>query len=148
MNIVIDKLSPWSALAKLLKYSVAKVSIVCASLCVLGLFSHTALANRFDPPSLKLPLESFDSRIESNIFNVDFLVSHVVNNSRKIVRETEEIGDTAINTVNSIQNTSIIRNNSNSDSVSAGSVLIPVGTRANTIIIINQNEGDSIAIQR
>jgi len=77
-----------------------------------------------------------------------FLVSHVVNNSRKIVRETEEIGDTAINTVNSIQNTSIIRNNSNSDSVSAGSVLIPVGTRANTIIIINQNEGDSIAIQR
>lgn len=119
-----------------------KASIVCMFLLF---YSSISFASRFNPPSLKLPLQEFDSRIEGNIFNVDFLLAHIINNGRKTVRETGEIVDSVENL---LQNTAIFTNSNDTGSAAAGSVIIPPGTSADTIIILNQNEGDSIAIQR
>lgn len=104
-------------------------------------------ADRFDPPSLKLELAEFDQRANGNIFNVDFLLAHIINNTRKTIREVGEITGTVDDI---LQNTAVFTNaSSGADSgTSAGSVIIPPGTTADTIIIINQNEGDSIAIDR
>lgn len=102
-------------------------------------------ADRFDPPSLKLAIAEFDNRANGNIFNVDFLLAHVINNSRKTIREVGEITGAVDNI---LQNTAVFTNSTEMDGTSAGSVIVPTGTTANTIIIINQNEGDSIAIHR
>ncbi len=119
-----------------------KTSIVCVFLLF---FSSVSFANRFNPPSLDFPLQEFDSRIDGNIFNVDFLIAHIVNNGRKTVRETGEI----INSLEDLlQDTAIFTNSNDTGTPAAGSVIIPPGTSADTIIILNQNEGDSIAIQR
>lgn len=131
--------------SRLLRLSKIHKSIVCALVLMLGLSANMSLANRFDPPSLKLHLQDFDSRIDGGIFNVDFLLAHIINNGRKTVREVGEITDTAEAL---LQNTAIFTNNSGTGSAAAGSVIIPPGTTADTIIILNQNEGDSIAIQR
>jgi len=112
---------------------------------IIGATSNIASANRFDPPSLKLELENFDSRIDGGIFNVDFLLAHIINNGRKTVREVGEFTDGA---QAELQNTAVFTNNTGVNGPSAGSVIIPPGTSADTIIILNQNEGDSIAIQR
>jgi hypothetical protein len=109
------------------------------------LLPSSANADRFDPPSLKLPLLEFDQRASGNIFNTDFLLAHIINNTRKTIREVGEITDAADDI---LQNTAVFTNNSGVDVAAAGSVIIPPGTTADTIIIINQNEGDSIAIQR
>ena len=103
----------------------------------------TASANRFDPPSLKLPLYNFDQRVDSDQFNVDFLLAHIINNSRKTVREVGELVDISESI---LLNTAVFTNET--AGTTAGSVVIPPGTTADTIIILNQNEGDSIAIQR
>ena len=108
----------------------------------------TASADRFDPPSINAPLLDFKSRLEGNIFNVDFLLAHVINNAKKTVRETGEIVDSAQSILN---DTAIFTNTIStptSGGTNAGSIVIPPGTTADTIIIINQIDGDSIAIQR
>jgi hypothetical protein len=130
---------------KQIKLSKVKTSTACILYLSLATLSNAALAGRFDPPSLKQPLNDFDSRIDSSLFNVDFLLAHIVNNSRKTIREVGEITDTVEGL---LQDTTVFTNNSGTDSASAGSVIIPPGTTADTIIILNQNEGDSIAIQR
>ncbi|MEB8432327.1 hypothetical protein OO007_08810 [Cocleimonas sp. KMM 6892] len=137
--------TPKTEFINLSRFSKIKISIVSTIVFTIGIFSTPALAGRFDPPSLKLPLENFDSRIDSSLFNVDFLLAHIVNNSRKTVREVGEITDTVEGL---LQDTAIFTGSTGTDSASAGSVIIPPGTTADTIIILNQNEGDSIAIQR
>lgn len=108
-----------------------------------------ALAERFDPPSLTLPLQNFDSRLTGSQINVDFIFAHVLNNGRKTVREVGEI----TKQFEMLNNTSVFTNFTSNNAIStdgaaAGSVIIPPGTEADTIIVLNQNEGDSIAIQR
>lgn len=106
-------------------------------------------ADRFDPPTLNIPLQDFETRLEGNLFNVDFLLAHVIGNAKKTVRETGEIidaaqgiiGDTAVFTNINVGQTETTGAN-------AGSVVIPAGTTADTIIVINEIDGDNIAIQR
>lgn len=142
-NIV--KESQKLTLSKIFWQSKVKASIACMSVFIFSISSNNAIANRFDAPSLKFELENFDSRLDSSIFNVDFLLAHVLNNSRKTVREVGEITNVVENL---LQDTSIFTNSSSNSGAAAGSVVIPPGTSADTIIIINQPEGDSIAIQR
>ncbi|WP_299873904.1 hypothetical protein [uncultured Cocleimonas sp.] len=132
-------------LSKIFKISKISIFTVYTLFFVISNSFNIAYANRFDAPSLKLPLNEFDSRIDSSIFNVDFLLAHIINNGRKTVREVGEITDTVEGL---LQDTTVFTNNSGVEGASAGSVIIPPGTTANTIIILNQNEGDSIAIQR
>ena len=108
-------------------------------------------ADRFDPPSLSIPLQDFETRLDGNIFNVDFLLAHVIGNAKKTVRETGEIidaagailGDTAVFT-----NIAVGQTGTGTTGANAGSVVIPAGTTADTIIVINEIDGDNIAIQR
>lgn len=137
--------TPFLVLSTLLESSKVKASVVCTIALLFSIFSNVSLADRFDAPSLKLQLKDFDSRLEGNIFNVDFLLAHIINNSRKTIREVGEITGTVEEL---LQNTAIFTNDSTTNGASAGSVIIPPGTSADTIIILNQNEGDSIAIQR
>jgi len=132
-------------LFQLKSMSSARKFIALVLVLLINIYSNPALASRFDPPSIKTHIENFDMRIHSDIFNVDFLVAHVINNGRKVVREVEEQTD---ETVETLQNTSIFTNNTESGDTAAGSVVIPPGTTAGTIIVINVNEGDSIAISR
>ncbi len=146
MKLKMSLAKPILAISKRLKLSKVRSPIVYTLVFILGVSSNVTLAGRFDPPSLKLPLQQFDSRIDAGIFNVEFLLAHILNNSRKTVREVGEITDTVEDL---LQNTTVFTNdNTGNNGASAGSVIIPPGTTADTIIILNQNEGDSIAIQR
>lgn len=121
-----------------------------ALVLMLSLSSSHALADRFKAPSLKQQLNTFDKRMDSSIFNVDYLLAHVTNNTKKTVRK---VGEVASRGEGILQNAAVFTNRvTNSTNgvggTNAGSVVIPPGTNANTIIIINQNQGDSIAIQR
>jgi len=147
MKINLSLFTPNMVLLNYLKSSKVKLPVVYTIVLLIGVSSATTHGMRFDPPSLKLQLQDFDSRIEGNIFNVDFLLAHVLNNSRKTIREVGEITGTVENL---LQNTTIFTNDTvnGGTGASAGSVVIPPGTTADTIIILNQNEGDSIAIQR
>ena len=95
--------------------------------------------DRFAAPNLNAPANTFDARFTANNFNVDFLISHVLNNARQIERLGENLGD----------NTSFITDQINTiDGAISNSVIVPPGNNADTIIVINMNEGDSFAIQR
>lgn len=128
---------------KLLELSKIQYLIVYMLAFAVTSYPISATANRFDPPSLKQPLYSFDQRIDSDQFNVDFLLAHIINNSRKTVREVGELVDISESI---LLNTAVFTNET--IGTTAGSVVIPPGTTADTIIILNQNEGDSIAINR
>jgi len=128
--------------SKLLVFSNIQHHIVYALALFINL-PNAVYAERFDPPSLKQPLQQFEARLDGDIFNVDFLLAHILNNSRKTTREVGEIIDGASDI---LLNTEIFTNENVGST--AGSVVIPPGTTADTIIILNQNEGDSIAIQR
>lgn len=147
MKIKLCTFTSLLALLKRLSSSKEGSSIVYALTFIIGVSCSSAFAGRFDPPSLQLQLNSFDDRLEGNIFNVDFLLAHIINSTRKTVRESNEIVDRAEQVS---EDTTAIFTNSTQNNVgaTAGSVIIPPGTKADTIIIINQIEGDSIAIQR
>jgi len=85
-TINIAKMSKKDLLARLKLSKMFKI-FVCTLILILGTSVNISSANRFDPPSLKIQLNQFDSRIEGNIFNVDFLLAHIINNGRKTERE-------------------------------------------------------------
>lgn len=96
-------------------------------------------ADRFTPPTLGASLSNFEKRYQSNQLNVSFILARVLNEARLIHRAGEDIK----------KSVEIFRNQTEFTSGSvSNSVIIPPGTKADTIIIINQNEGDSYAIQR
>ena len=100
--------------------------------------SHVSAAeNRFTAPELNAPLDDFTKRVESSIFNSDFLVAHLLNNARQIQRDGKDLAN----------NLAVFADQINSGAIS-NSVIVPPGTKADTIIVINQNDGDSFAIQR
>lgn len=74
-------------------------------------------------------------------FNADFIVAHVLNNARQAERTTTDTTTKLV--VNQTKEDSF-----NTDGALSNSVVIPSGIKVETIIIINQNEGDSFAIQR
>lgn len=95
--------------------------------------------DRFTPPNLSAQANSFNNRFTANAFNVDFLLAHVLNNSRQIERAGSDLQ----------KNTTFINDTINTiDGAISNSVIVPPGTDADTIIILNQNDGDSFAIQR
>ncbi len=99
--------------------------------------SYGVAVERFAPPAFNAPLNNFDKRFSSNQLNTSFILARVLNEARIIKREGDNFRTTA----------EIFRSNNNSSAVS-NSVIIPPGTKADTIIVINQNDGDSYAIQR
>jgi hypothetical protein len=111
--------------------------VVCMLLLIGIVGSANAEKNRFSPPSFNSGLDNFNKRFSSNSVNIEFIVAQVLNNARQIDRAGEDFKN----------NASLYRNHS-TGGANAGSVIIPPGTTADTIIIINQNDGDSYAIQR
>lgn len=113
------------------------------SLTLICIISSTAIpvkaADRFTPINLNTSLHEFNNRFSTDIFNTDFLVSHILNNARQLEQLRDDLRDDASYFTDQI--------NSASGAIS-NSVIIPPGTDAETIIIINQTEGDSFAIQR
>lgn len=96
-------------------------------------------ADRFAAPVLNTSANEFNNRFTASSFNTDFLLSHVLNNARQIERLGSDIK----------KNTEFITEQTNTlDGAISNSVIVPAGTNANTIIIVNINEGDSFAIQR
>jgi len=96
-------------------------------------------ADRFAAPSLNNAANDFNNRFTATSFNTDFLLSHVLNNARQVERLGSEIK----------KNTKFVTEQTNTlDGAISNSVIVPAGTEADTIIIINMNEGDSFAIQR
>ncbi len=135
------------------KFLSVKSPFIHAILFITVIIPTNVNANRFEAPQINNAVADFDRRIQSDVFNVDFLLAHIRNTARKTVRETGELvrnandifRDTAIYT-NNVENTDTT--STGNGGASAGSVIIPVGTTADTIIIINEVQGDSIAIQR
>lgn len=109
-------------------------SFVCTLVFILAISPAGAAESRFSPPIVNGALDNFNSRFTSSNVNIDFIVAQVLNNARQI----ERAGDDFKN------NASLYTGGG----ANAGSVIIPPGTSADTIIIINQNDGDSYAIQR
>jgi len=109
-----------------------------------GSISFSAQAeDRFAPPNINVAANTFESRFTASSFNVDFLLSNVLNNARQIERLGEEAA------ANLKENTKFITEQVNTiDGAISNSVIVPPGSDADTIIVINMNEGDSIAIQR
>ncbi|MCF6189278.1 MAG: hypothetical protein L3J51_02230 [Cocleimonas sp.] len=116
-----------------------KISGVLSIVCAFVLITTPVYAekDRFKAPEFNTGLDNFNKRFSSNNVNIDFIVAQVLNNARQIDRAADGFR----------RNASLFRNESNGDT-NAGSVVVPPGTRASTIIIINQNDGDSIAIHR
>ena len=112
-------------------------SFVCTLVFILTVSPAGAAENRFSPPKFNGALDDFSKRFNSSSVNIDFIVAQVLNNARQIDRAGEGFKN----------NASLFRNQTDG-SANAGSVIIPPGTSADTIIIINQNDGDSYAIQR
>ncbi len=133
-----------------MKYCIEKTinikKLIFSSICVLFLMP-TFAENRFDPPSVNASLEDFNKRLDSGSLNVDFIVAHSFNIARKIERDVGEFVErtnTALfNNVNQLRQDNILTN-----SALSNSVVIPPGTKADTIIVINISDGDSFAIQR
>lgn len=116
---------------------------VLFTILVGGSYLPLQAEDRFAAPNLNAAANTFDIRFTTNSFNVEFLVSHVLNNARQYERFGKEVG----NNVN--ENTSYITDTLNSiEGAVSNSVIVPPGTGADTIIVINMNEGDSFAIQR
>ena len=112
-------------------------SIVCTLFFTMMMSPAVAMDNRFNPPTFSAPLDEFNSRISSGNRNIDFIVAQVLNNARQIERSGEDF-----------KNNASLYKNQSGGTANAGSVVIPPGTNADTIIVINQNDGDSYAIQR
>ena len=108
------------------------------ALLLMSLASPVVASDRFSPPALSSSVESFNKRSSSNGLNVSFILARVLNESRLIHRAADDIRST----------TSIFSNQDSNGATLSNSVYIPPGTRANTIIVINQNDGDSYAIHR
>lgn len=111
------------------------------ALLFMFLTSPAIAVDRFAPPALNSSVEDFKKRSSSNGLNVSFILARVLNESRLIHQAAEDVKNNT---------SSVFRNNSNSNNSKAlsNSVYIPPGTKANTIIVINQNDGDSYAINR
>lgn len=122
-------------------FKIGKVLYALAPALLFSFVNPIYAADRFAPPPLGAPLSNFDKRFNSSQLNVSFIVARVLNESRIIHRASDDIKRT----------TALFRNKAqaenNTGSVS-NSVIIPPGTKADTIIIINQNDGDSYAIHR
>lgn len=124
----------------------------CLSISVLFLSTilNQAFADRFSAPDLNAPIGDFEQRLNSGDLNVDFIVALTFNKARKIEREVEEFAERT--TTEIFSNLNNANNNMQdgflSNSAISNSVVLPVGTKADTIIIININDGDSFAIHR
>jgi len=138
---------------KVLNNSVMSIRFIASSmvyvvLLFVFLISTPALAGgkRFNAPSLIAPLDDFNKRLDSGSFNVDFLVAQTLNLARRLEREGDRFKRNAelFRSSNIASNTNVASNGN----VSSNSVIIPPGTKADTIIVINQNDGDSYAISR
>ncbi len=113
-------------------------------LSIISTSSAIAVEKRFTPPSFNTSLDDFNKRLISDNVNIDFVVAQVLNNARLIRRAGETLKENAQLFRNQNGNSS----DSSSYGATSGSVIIPPGTKAHTIIIINQNDGDSYAINR
>lgn len=145
MNILI------SVVKQLFKLTYGVAPFIRALSLLILIIPVTASADRFDPPSLNVPLLDFETRLDGNIFNVDFLLAHVIGNAKKTVRETGEIIDAAQAVVGNtavFTNIGVGQTGTGTTGANAGSVIIPPGTTADTIIVINEIDGDNVAIQR
>lgn len=127
-----------------------KICYAAAYTLISSIFFSHAVAVEFSPPSLNSVANSFNNRVDPNNFNVDFIVAHVLNNARQTVRR---VGEKVVR--NNENNTLLTSNRTTQDNSSvtssgaiSNSVVVPIGVDIKTIIIINQNEGDSYAIQR
>ncbi len=112
-------------------------SIVCA-FTLIATTNVAQSVDRFAPVALSTGIDEFYKRLKSSNTNTDFIIAQVLNNARQIERAGESFQN----------NASLYRNDGTDNSAISNSVIIPPGTRADTIIIINQNDGDSYAIQR
>jgi len=112
-------------------------SIVCMFIFLTNSIA-TAQPDRFAPVALSTGIDEFYKRIKQGGVNTDFIIAQVLNNARQIERAGESFKN----------NASLYRNNGIDTGAISNSVIIPPGTKADTIIIINQNDGDSYAIQR
>jgi len=112
--------------------------MACTFIIFVSVSNVNAAENRFKAPVLNAPLDDFTKRVESGIFNSDFLVAHLLNNARQIQRDGNDLANNLSSVFTEQFNNSAISN----------SVIVPPGTKADTIIVINQNDGDSFAIQR
>lgn len=134
MNYVINNHSVF--IHKLCTYFIPRILfiLIASSISLVGIAS-----DRFAAPILNASANEFNNRFTANSFNTDFLLSHVLNNARQVERLGEDIN----------KNTKFITEQTNSlDGAISNSVIVPAGTNADTIIIVNINEGDSFAIQR
>ena len=134
MKTIIDKIKESLEASKLL------ISVALFLLCTCFV-SPVMAAERFSPIAINAELDNFEKRLSSNQLNVSFILARVLNEARIIKREGENFRSTA----------EIFRNNNsnnNDSSAVSNSAIIPPGTRADTIIVINQNDGDSYAIHR
>lgn len=122
------------------RYLILNILIVCMLFFVV-ISNHAFAADRFSPPSLSTPVNGFNRRFTADNFNADFIVAHVLNNARQAERTTTDTTTKLV--VNQTKEDSF-----NTDGALSNSVVIPSGIKVETIIIINQNEGDSFAIQR
>lgn len=91
---------------------------------------------RFAAPKVNSQAAAFNERFSEDIFNVDFIVS-LVTNAANAANESEEINEDDVN--------STVIDQSNT---SAGSVIVPIGTDVDELIIINENDGDNIVVNR
>lgn len=136
-------------------FSLKVKSVACFSICILLTTTfNQAYADRFSAPDLNAPLGDFEQRLNSSELNVDFIVALTFNKARKIERDVEEFSKRTRTEVFSNLNKSLnnatnnIQNGFSSNSAISNSVVVPPGTKADTIIIINITDGDSFAIHR
>ena len=90
---------------------------------------------RFQATSVNAGAATFLQRFDEQIFNVDFIVSSTINAAGVAERESRELDEDEINST-------VIESNA------AGSVIVPIGADVDELIIINDNDGDNIAISR
>ena len=129
------------------------VSFTSASVIYALLFSSlaspvSAAEKRFNAPDLNSSLDDFSKRLNASSLNVDFIVAQALNNSRRLKREGDRFRQTAEYFSNQVEDGVSQGFDNNSNTAISNSVIIPPGVKADTIIVINQNDGDSYAIQR
>lgn len=88
--------------------------------------------DRYEPKNVSSAADGFLARAEQPVINVEFIVAHTVNTVYHAIREGRDPLEDGI----------VI------DGSNSGSVVIGPGTDAGNLVIINENHGDSIVINR
>lgn len=121
---LIRALGSWSIAGSFMRLLLIAWVTCCA-------WSGTATAKeRYSPNNISVAADRFLARVEQPIINVEFIVVHTVNGAFHALRQGREVGEDAVEGGN------------------AGSVVIGPGTDFGDLIIINENEGDSIVINK